>query len=402
MDRIAENVPLREESPKPTSPHLTRSTFSDLPLFSLSRTVSPPPVSGRGVRGIQYNMNYMAPDAHASSMQAHAPPRQAGPIQEPSRPCPGPGPMGGSHYRGPKPRIGHFNPDELTRRLHAVLDDQHAHAERKRRAARADATADAPLTSNPPPHRNYPPWDEAPPAEYHHTPREAAKQFTRTTTVELMREHAHVHELHKRALKLHMDGRAARTPDTTVGPELARAMRQNQEHRRSHFHQRRGLSDATAAMASPGRSRHTFEGGRSRMGDSWRRNSTGNAAGGLGDSTEEERQRQVLVMMEAAAEADASDNTTPPEEPVVRYPAHEHRVDWTQSDEPVRKPRLLPPLLRKADSLWGLRGRLGSKGGGSRHEGGTETGGLKEQESPNGNKSPVKSPRSRFFAKFIR
>jgi hypothetical protein len=52
----------------------------------------------------------------------------------------------------------------------------------------------------------------------------------------------------------------------------------------------------------------------------------------------------------------------------LSYPANgltqedlEHRVDWTQSDEPQpqHRPRITP-LLRKPDSRWTLRGRLGS------------------------------------------
>lgn len=84
--------------------------------------------------------------------------------------------------------------------------------------------------------------------------------------------------------------------------------------------------------------------------------------------------------------------------------AHEHRVDWTQSDEVgvggrEKRPKLLlSPFLKKADSLLGLRGK--GKGGK-----GMEGGDNKEEStSPTSKKTPKspKSPKERFFAKFIR
>lgn len=85
---------------------------------------------------------------------------------------------------------------------------------------------------------------------------------------------------------------------------------------------------------------------------------------------------------------DADEDATPPDEQQqqqqqhITVLAHEHRVDWSQSDESGRRPRLLlSPLLRKADSLWGLRTRLGSKASASSASGGgPPLGGIQEQE----------------------
>jgi hypothetical protein len=107
-----------------------------------------------------------------------------------------------------------------------------------------------------------------------------------------------------------------------------------------------------------------------------------------------------VVTVESVDENDpGSDDTTPPEEPVQRFPA-EPRTDWTQSDELSKGNRskfALPPLLRKADSLWGLRGRSkkDSEKGGVGTEGEKEKG--PEEMSPS-----AMSPKAKFFSKFIR
>ncbi|KAK0626256.1 hypothetical protein B0T14DRAFT_492621 [Immersiella caudata] len=359
-------------------------------------------------------------------IQAHGIPRQADPLRgEPPRQMPMGGPLPG--YQGRKPRIGHFDPDELRRRLHGVLADQKAHAERKRAREAAAAAAlaaapsessvlgpDGPLSSNPPhirqqqshhpqqqrPSRPFPDDTLSGISDYHHIPREAAKQFTRTTTQEVMREHAHVRELSKRAMKLHMEGRAV--SDTTPLPaDIAARLRQNQDQSQSHrrntlfpqYQQRRTGSDATAAMINRTRqTTHVFEPpSPGQPSNSWRRNSTGN----------EPPMDKTVVTVESVTEDDVpgSDDTTPPDEPVQRFPA-EPRTDWTQSDELVKGNRskfVLPPLLRKADSLWGLRGRLRKDS--EKGALGTER---EKEKGPEDVSSNAKSPKGKFFSKFIR
>ncbi|KAK0652184.1 hypothetical protein B0T16DRAFT_405634 [Cercophora newfieldiana] len=352
-------------------------------------------------------------------------------------PMPGP-PRGGYQVQARKPRIGHFDPDELTRRLHGVLAEQRAHAERKRRTREAVALAaearaatssrsprttapapNAPLTSNPPHvHPSHSQQQHQHPSrpddlasssspgasgDYHHVPREAARQFTRTTTQELMREHAHIHEIHQRALKMHMDVRAAHTPDTSVNPsEFARMRVPHQPQ-----HQRRTGSDATAAMMMASRNRQTMMHGHNLLDGTgtWRRRNSTGCDPAMVDRT-------VVTVEAVAADGTSpgtgSDGTTPPDEPVQQFPP-EPRTDWTQSDEATArhnnsrpKTMLLSPLLRKADSLWGLRSRLKKDAAGQ--EGTMAQEGQKEKEkekeqvsSPGGSKSPRK-----FFSKFIR
>lgn len=262
-------------------------------------------------------------------------------------------------------------------------------------------------------------------ADYRHVPREAAKQFARTTTVEVMREGTQVHELSKRALQIHMEGSrnmrasAAAATDNVAPAELTRALRFNQEQRektldRNQFQRTRILEEAAQkeheaqhAPANP----HTFEHelakivppDHSQQHKGRRRNSTGNAGAELLHQADDDHRRKSLVMETLL---DAAEDVTPPEEhPNTQYAAPEQRVDWSQSDEHI-KPRqklLLSPLLRRADSFWGMRVRLGSKTdkGGSSASGGAATAPA-PATAPQDIEAASKSPRSGFFAKFIR
>ncbi|KAK0706455.1 hypothetical protein B0T26DRAFT_755956 [Lasiosphaeria miniovina] len=402
------------------------------------------------------------------------------PLGEKPRTAATPG-RGGGPAETSKPRGGraaaaqaHFDADELSRRLYVVLAEQKAHAERKRRA-RAEAAVSSSrrdgsggttrhdagrssdgATATQQQHKQ--PAEAPPPTnlisdlrqsqaakrksqvadvgqfsdaaaagetpEYHHVPREAAKQFARTTTVEVMRENSGVHQLSGRALKFHMDGQRtirAVAPETTatgggggggsdplMPSELNRALKHSQTQRdrvldRNQFQRTRTLEEAAQLEQEQRRdealrNRHTFEGELSRIApegssgrkhhhrhqhsqsqpqslagganNNARRNNMGGTAvielladGGDGAGT---GSRRSVLMLDAAVVDAVSDETPPDDEPQLgQFPAHEHRVDWTQSDEgsKTRPKLLLTPLLRKADSLWGMRGRLGSGSG---------------------------------------
>lgn len=417
---------------------------------------------------------------------------------------------------------GHFDPDELCRRLYLVLADQKAHAERNERKRRARAEATDPSSSTNINNKNtnitninnnsnvkpssdgrrgdhtkrqsqdgrrpdsYP-TDSQPSKtattsadlitelrrtrssakhnpskhvvaetsitasehinhEYHHVPKEAAKQFARTTTVDVMqnKERASlVHQLSKRALRFHKQGGRASADILTSAPsELNRALRHSQSQRdkvldRNQFQRTRILEEAAhldhERLRETNRP-HTFEREIARiLPDSQknRRNSTGNTE--LFDKVRggsDEHNRKSLILMDPLLDADEDDTSTE-EHQHTQVLAHEHRVDWSQSDESKRQPRLLlSPLLRKADSLWSLRGRFGSKASMSSSSGGGAAGvgtlgGIKENESGGASqeqiaavsavsapaalpaatapKSPTKSPKtSGFFAKFRR
>ncbi|KAG7285194.1 hypothetical protein NEMBOFW57_009815 [Staphylotrichum longicolle] len=347
--------------------------------------------------------------------------------------------LGGKSFKPPaKVAEGEFDPDELTRRLYVVLAEQKARARKQR--ARGEARGEASSkrdgqdrSSGARPRDGAKPGREGrhiptePPADlitelrrcesgkektsktsqtavsvsapdapasdaahYHHVPNQAAKQFTRTTTVENMRgNNDHVHKLSKRALQFHMEGPRAARPgggEAVVAPaELSRALQQTQTQRdrlseRNQFQRTRILEDAARLdrdQLSP--RKHTFGDELSRiLPDSHahpstttrhaRRNSTGNATDLAPQASDSALARRSLIAPDASLLATLDplleDILTPPHEELGRFPpADRARVDWSQSDESKSRPKLLlfSPLLRKADSLWALRGRRGSK-----------------------------------------
>lgn len=410
---------------------------------------------------------------------------------------------------------GHFDPDELTRRLYAVLAEQQKYAERKRRARgeppepRDCAGADPGATTRQRNHarpgrdgrRQQPaetaadlitqlrrchsakpkpshaaagalPGSDAPhrPDEYHHVPREAAKQFARTTTQENMRRSPDlVHKLSRRALKFHMDrGRTGARPGTdgektALSPaELSRALRRTQSQRdrvldRNQFQRTRILEEA--AQLDQQQQHHQYHHTKSTHNAhaAGRRNSTGTLTAmhdPLDQRTEDHHgnnnnhhhpngnsNRRSFMLMEplvdvADEHAAAGEGEQQQQEQAAGCAPHARRVDWTQSDEPpttappqpplpssssrpttTRPTRLLlSPLLRKADSLWMLRGRIGVKGSSptaapslsppSTSSSARASGcGKAEDNNDNINKESVSSPRSPrvgFFAKFKR
>lgn len=360
---------------------------------------------------------------------------------------------------------GHFDPDELSRRLYLVLADQQAHAERKRRAraeiakakepphsasqrraggkssaeARSKPTSSSHSSSN----SGRPdmaedlrrqqlamlnaqkklselalvtpsPKPTAAPESYHHVPQEAARQFTRTTTVDGMRDSRDtrnssgsgpVHKLSKQALKtLLMGGLSNRAAEGSkkIAPFGMGKTQQEQRERdrgseRNQFKHSRTMKESSEIDVRRGsrdvdsRVRHTFQEELFRVKpDRHRNNNNHSRRYSTGDIlVRAEDARHSLVLMDTLDDVLGDMSWTPPGEPdrgIVA--AHEHRVDWTQSDEaPQRHRPLLSPLLRKADSIWTLRGRLGSKG--SSHD--------KSDLSHITEESP-KSPKAGFFA----
>ncbi|KAK4233239.1 hypothetical protein C8A03DRAFT_19647 [Achaetomium macrosporum] len=392
-------------------------------------------------------------------------------------------------YKGPA-RVpeGHFDPDELTRRLYVVLAEQRLQAERQQRArgersgrrdgtrhrdgARpgrekqqkpAEPTADlitelrrTESAKSKPSHTAL--AASAPAAanqasQYRHVPSQAASQFVRTTTVDNIRNSDLIHKLSKRALKFHLEGpRTVRPPqegggggETTVAPaELSRALQQTQAQRdkildRNQFQRTRILEEAAQLdheQQSP--RKHTLEDEFLRLlrppsRHNTRRNSTGNAADThlSDDNRNHHHVRRSLIAMEPLMDVlaeetydlttTATTTTAPPRppapgagaeepHPLCRFPPSDRaRVDWTQSDESRSnnngRPKLLLslPLLRKADSLWTLRGlgRRGSKDSSVQSPvGGGGGGGVAEGKGDE--VSPTKAGKAGFFAKFKR
>ncbi|KAI1210654.1 uncharacterized protein F4807DRAFT_459494 [Annulohypoxylon truncatum] len=227
---------------------------------------------------------------------------------------------------------------------------------------------------------------------YHHVPRSAAAQFERTTTANSMRERNLAHSISQACLK-HKD-RAS--PDPT----------QQQQH------QQQQQSRAAALERAPSNShinrekphfQNPFQNGRPASSSSrseqqqleevaphFRRHSVigltqvkaRRRSSAIGNIAEDETMQTFTVgmgmgMHPAPAEMpvdEISSEETLAGVPVDAATAAEHRVDWTQSDEAQAaqaaaygKTRAMSsriPLLKKADSLWTLKGRLGGGGGG--------------------------------------
>lgn len=320
---------------------------------------------------------------------------------------------------------GHLDPDELTRRLYMVLAEQKAHAERRQRAHKGGlrpASNTRHRDSTKPAREGRPqpaepradlitelrrsesaktkPVPDAQGTEYHHVPSQAAKQFTRTTTVDNMRDSDLVHKLSKRALKFHLQGSKTGRSTTKSGAndknssgatdvapaELTSALQQTQAQHSKHlernqFQRTRILDDA--ARLDHGRQQlqqqqHTFEAELSRLHHphprpakpntpaGWwqqhalRRNSTGNtldpvafdttaAAATTSPTTAHHHIRRSLIALDppmdtlledSAAAAPLSPTTVAAEEQHVlaRFPPAERaRADWTQSDELARR-----------------------------------------------------------------
>ncbi|KAB5582493.1 hypothetical protein GE09DRAFT_1211136 [Coniochaeta sp. 2T2.1] len=358
---------------------------------------------------------------------------------------------------------GHFDAEELTRRLYIVLADRKAHEDRKRTRQHEDAKLKDARSWTSRHHRNReaagrrsneatretatsqpssgrqislrpigssssekaakqrkdappPPPEPTGGSSYHHIPQEAAKQFQRTTTVAPMRESSSSTsnilqtKLSKQALKLHLASSPNQPtlqpiPDATpISPVLNHYLHthtrvdewrsripedvvdgeEREEYHLAPQHQHQN-QDTYSVLQDE---QHTFAAELAKLKppaaqNNNRRNSTGDIL--ASPPTAETTNRLSLILPGRTSLADVLESPTPPLAPMS---ADEHRVDWTQSDEaqaqraaaaaelaaaavpqPVpqqrqHKPLLLTPLLRKADSIWTFRGRLGSGSGG--------------------------------------
>ncbi|KAI2625272.1 hypothetical protein GGS26DRAFT_592958 [Hypomontagnella submonticulosa] len=233
---------------------------------------------------------------------------------------------------------------------------------------------------------------------YHHIPQQAAAQFERTATANSMREGNLVHSLSQSALKYHTEGRQCdRTElESSMSPaqqnralERARSHREK-VHERNQFQSPRQLADERRSSEE---SRRNIIIGLSPI-KSRGKNSIGNIP------EDEALAVHPVAPLDPPVDEIASEETLVVDPMVVR----EHRVDWTQSDEPYSRPKTAVriPLLRKADSLWTLKGKLVhlSKNSYSMDE---KMGAIREKHD-DGLTSPSKNKSLRlgFLAKFRR
>ncbi|KAG5978755.1 hypothetical protein E4U55_005998 [Claviceps digitariae] len=309
------------------------------------------------------------------------------------------------------------DPQELSRRLSLVLAEQKARSDRKRRQARTDAAVNPEQHSlNSRPNRNndrpfsstevrmktdigithkteHPSSYEGkslgrlspkksstsstqnvqdgPETKhtYRHIPKVAASQFTRTTTTESASEKGPIHVLSRQAMRFHLDGPnaslAARVNDSDAPCEKNKALKRAQSMRERHY--RRNPMDKTSLpiTSEPDMALYPLKPCYMHQDDlncdkavddepkDARRMSTGSMLG-----RSEPRPVEPFDLAAAVVSPEKSDLAGQPKQ---------HRVDWTQSDEPTMANIVVRPLparseLRKTESKWKLRGRLGSFG----------------------------------------
>ncbi|GKT49381.1 uncharacterized protein ColSpa_09562 [Colletotrichum spaethianum] len=335
----------------------------------------------------------------------------------------------------PRPRCSQpmpFDPEELSQKLAKVLADQRLHAERRRRA-RAEAAAAAagstsaipPAPDAQPPHtslaREYlekgsvkpghpttkpraepsapkPRKETADPSSawpksktqtpdderrssqsagqdssrrkgsdgerHHFIPQFAAAQFARTTTAENMSENKGlVRKLSRTALRLAQVHRERHQERGNVHreriPDIAE-LGNDRAHRDRNHH------------------RHTIE---------------GSLGAGRTAETHQARAARRVSTGDLLMAWDSEDSSPYPYDAgeVPEQKPLEHRVDWTQSDEnqPQSKSK---PSLRKADSIWALKNKLGAF---TKH--GREENRSRDNSPPS---DTLRSPKSGFFSRF--
>ncbi|KAK1996149.1 hypothetical protein LX36DRAFT_580989 [Colletotrichum falcatum] len=196
---------------------------------------------------------------------------------------------------------------------------------------------------------------------HHFIPQFAASQFTRTATSENMSDSKGlVRKLSRTALRL--------------------AQGHRERHQERVNVQRERIPETAEIGNDRNHHRHTIEG---TLGAGW---------------TAEARQARAMRRMstgELLMAWDSEDPSPHPDDtadiPAPEQNPYEHRVDWTQSDEiqPQPKPK---PSLRKADSIWALKNKLGVF---AKH--GRDENHSRDNSPPS---DVLRSPKGGFFSRF--
>ncbi|OLN95300.1 hypothetical protein CCHL11_04773 [Colletotrichum chlorophyti] len=325
----------------------------------------------------------------------------------------------------PRPRCSQpmpFDPEELSQKLAKVLADQKLHAERRRRA-RAEAHTAAALAAShvhgahqPATNGSLQPGDSnarsrsepsttkqskerdgsssarpksktsdddrrtlrsggkdssrrkgADGEKHHFIPQFAAAQFTRTTTAEGMSgNQGLVRKFSRTALRL-AHGHRDRRQDNGISQQNRIPETADAEGDRSHNRERP-------------RHRHTIQ-------------ATGQTTQQADHATAARRVStgDLLMTWDSGSSSPAPYHPDDPEVP--HHDLNEHRVDWTQSDEAQPQQRKSKTALRKADSIWALKNRLGAF---TKH-GREEDHSSRETSPPS---ETLRSPKSGFFSRF--
>ncbi|KAG6170473.1 hypothetical protein E4U11_002384 [Claviceps purpurea] len=233
---------------------------------------------------------------------------------------------------------------------------------------------------------------------YRHVPKVAASQFTSTTTAASPSENGPIHPLSRQALSFHLDGPNASLAAKAIACDAApretnKALRRAQSMRERQYKRNQvdgpilpRTSELGTALypLSPG----PFDHGIDDESRDARRMSTGSMLGRSEPRPVEPFEMAAVLLSPEKSEIVNQSKT---------------RVDWTQSDESTKGNAVVQPAftrleLRKTDSKWKLRGRLGSFG---RHS--------KEDKLPTpppeesvAMDTPARSPIIGFFSLFKR
>ncbi|KAI5864275.1 hypothetical protein GGS23DRAFT_491455 [Durotheca rogersii] len=242
-------------------------------------------------------------------------------------------------------------------------------------------------------------------AAYHHVPQQAAAQFERTATANGMRERNVVHSLSQAALRFHAEGRPLEFAELDAGltpaqqnSALRRARSYREKiHERNQFQDPRPVSDERSgsfveeARAQNGRRRYSMPVKPERK---------GGGGGGIGFIPENYEVPPVASLGPAPVDEIRLEETQVVDPPII---TRDHRVDWSQSDEPGEKPKTMKvPLLKRVDSIWTLKGKLGHLGkGGSKPDEKMPTVREKQELGPT-SPSSSKFPKLGFFSRFRR
>ncbi|KAI9158381.1 hypothetical protein HJFPF1_06375 [Paramyrothecium foliicola] len=300
-----------------------------------------------------------------------------------------------------------FDPEELSRKLYAVLADQKAYAERKKRAkAKAEADrralvarkavdtragnsdkASLPRKKNEdastqtPTSRHdsrrsqdgrtqtkSPNPDDVPSTEaqgYRHIPQVAASQFARTTKAEDASEKQVVHRLSRPAMKFHLEGPNASREMADVRPETApieqaKALRRAQSMR-ERLYERNQFQHASTLQATLEADEQLGNAPQCRSFDGQKRprwvengDDTASRRISTGAFLWWEPNKRFSGGFDGVVLAERPESGDYYE---LAAQVNEHRVDWTQSDEtaPIKT---IVPAPRKQESRWNLRGRM--------------------------------------------
>lgn len=323
----------------------------------------------------------------------------------------------------PKQRAQHptpFDPEDLSRRLNVVLAEQKARSDRRRKARteaeRSGNTAPPDSARNPPTapraekeraarhSRDHATLDMAlrkpsqPAHDEAYVPKVAAAQFELTTTTAETKAHQdQIHKLSLRAMKFHLGGAGGATSTEPTAADQTRALRKALNERdkileRNQFQRDRVLEEAAEAEQERElrQKQHQMNSIEARL-----------SGARFSEDHSDAAAAKRLSVGELLNKQDSRDSAEGHECAELQHNVSEHRVDWTQSDETKGgkiKPKPSSARLRKPESLWALKGRLGSL---TKH-GREEKAALRAvDEGPVATETPKspKSPITEFFAR---